>query len=273
MKNGYYYIISSLPELNLSDKNLEYDMLSFREYVSELLEEVDFKMLKILYYPYDIPNFINLIKANGAAWDARGNYTREAFDAMLMVPDTLPVFLQQFYDETRPDWEKTSEKELINTATSLFIDWSRTVQNPFLKKWLYFDQNLKNLLIWLNSNKFDMKPNEEVLGENYEAEYLRATNADDLNLHSWDLPFKEALTHFDNPNVALREYLIDQMRWKYLDELEENYAFGIERLMAFVIKLQIINRNIVTTEEAGRERLEQLLQGIRKEYEMPETFN
>jgi hypothetical protein len=70
----------------------------------------------------------------------------------------------------------------------------------------------------------------------------------------------------------MREYLIDQMRWQYLDELEENYAFGIERLMAFVIKLQIINRNIVTTEEAGRERLEQLLHGIRKEYEMPETF-
>ena len=61
MANGYYYLISALPELNLSDKELEYDMLSYREFVMELLDPKDAKLLRILYYPYDI---LNLIKSD-----------------------------------------------------------------------------------------------------------------------------------------------------------------------------------------------------------------
>ena len=192
---------------------------------------------------------------------------------MIELPDSLPNFMQHFVEQTKDKWDKTPRKELINKATELFIDWSREAPNTFIRKWFYFDQNLKNLLIYLNSNKFKLDPREEVLGENYEAAYLRETNVDDLDLRSWDLAFKEALTHFDNQNVAVREFLIDEMRWKYLVELEQEYSFGIERLLAFVIKLQIVNRNITDTEEAGRKRLTQLQETIKKEYEMPETFN
>ena len=273
MANGYYYLITALPDLNLTDKDLEYNMVSYRDFVIDELDADDAKLLKILYYPYDIINLVNLIKANGKEWDLRGSYTHDELDAMLLMPATLPEFMQQFFDETRPEWERWSEKKLIDYATALYIDWSRSAPNKFLHKWLYFSQNLKSLLIWLNSHKFKLEANKEVLGNNYEAEYLRNTHFEDLDLRSWDLPFKEALAHFKNSNVALREFLIDQMRWEYLDELEENYAFGIERLMAYVIRLQIINRNIVTTEEAGRERLRKLQVGIVKEYQMPETFN
>ena len=273
MANGYYYLISALPELNLTDKELEYDMITYRSFVMELLDPVDAKLLKILYYPFDIMNLVTLIKGNETDWDACGNYSKDELQEMIQLPDSLPRFMQLFVEETRETWEKASAKDLLNKATSLFVDWSREAPNAFLRQWLYFDQNLKNLLIYLNSNKFDLDPDKEVLGENYEATYLRSTKFDDLDLKSWDLRFKEALTHFDNPNVAVREFLIDEMRWKFLHELEENYSFGIERLLAFVIKLQIINRNIVDTEEEGRKRLEQLQKTIKKEYEMPETFN
>ncbi len=273
MANGYYYLVTALPELSLTDKDLEFNMVSYRDFLMEELDPKDAKLLKVLYYPYDIINLVNLIKENGQEWDLRGSFTHSELDAMLLVPHTLPEFMQQFYDETRTHWDDWSEKQLIDFATALYIDWSREAPNKFLRQWLYFSQNLKSLLIWLNSHKFKLDANKEVLGNNYEAEYLRNTLFEDVDLRSWDLTFKEALAHFDNPNVALREFLIDQMRWKYLDELEENYSFGIERLMAYVIRLQIINRNIVTTEEAGRERLKQLQLGIVKDYQMPETFN
>ena len=272
MANGYYYLITALPNLNLTDKDLEYNMVTFRDFVIDELDAEDAKLLKVLYYPYDIINLVNLIKDNDHAWDERSNYTRNELESMLLMPTSLPEFMQIFFDETRQYWNKWSEKELTDYATALYIDWSRTAPNKLLQLWLYFSQNLKNLLIWLNSHKFNLAANEEVLGNNYEAEYLRNTQFEDLDLRSWDLPFKEALAHFDNNNVALRELLIDQMRWNYLNDLEESYAFGIERLLAFAIRLQIINRNIVTTEEAGRERLKQLQLSIVEDYKMPETF-
>jgi hypothetical protein len=80
------------------------------------------------------------------------------------------------------------------------------------------------------------------------------------------------MTQFDNPNIAIREFVIDEMRWQYLSELEEKHQFGIERLLGFAIRLQIINRNIINTEEEGKRQLLSLLENIRQGYEMPENF-
>jgi hypothetical protein len=62
------------------------------------------------------------------------------------------------------------------------------------------------------------------------------------------------------------------MRWHYLSELEEEHHFGIERLLGFVIRLQIINRNIKNTEVTGRQRLSTLVENIREGYKMPPEF-
>jgi hypothetical protein len=273
MASGYYYLISSLPELSLNDKNLEYNMVSYRKFVMDELLPNDQKLLKILYYRYDIINLVNLIKETGEPWLEAGNYSREELLEMLGLPDNMPAFMRLFAEDTRKKWQVLSEKELLNRATTYFIDWSQRIENVFLRKWLRFDYNLKNLLIWLNSHKFDLDPEDEVLGNHYEAEYLRKTKKDEIDLKSWDFRYREVMTHFDNPNIAIREAVIDEMRWHYLSELEENHAFGIERLLAFTIRLQIINRNIENTEQEGKEQLKGLLNNIREGYDMPEQFN
>lgn len=272
MARGYFYLISALPEVSLNDKDLAYHMVSFRDFVAEHLAPTDLKYLKILYYRYDIINLVNLIKENAEDWNTAGNYSREELTEMIGLPDTLPMFLRQFHEDTRKKWGVLSEKELINRATTYLIDWSKNIENPFLRRWLRFDYNLKNLLVWLNSHKFGLDPTNEVLGNQYEAEYLRETRADEIDLKAWDFRYREVLTQFDNPNIAIRESVIDEMRWHYLSELEENYDFGIERLLAYAIRLQIINRNIVTTEEDGKRRLMELLHNIREGYRMPKTF-
>ena len=272
MGRGYYYLISSLPELSLNDKDLEFNMVSYRDFVAEHLEGHDLKLLRILYYRYDILNLVNLIKESDAPWHEAGNYSREQLTEMMGLPDTMPRFMRQLSEDTRKRWGVLSRKELINRATSFLIDWSESIGNQFLRKWLRFDYNLKNLLIWLNSHKFGLDPTSEVLGNMFEAEYLRATRYDEIDLKAWDFRYREVMTQFDNPNIAIREFVIDEMRWQFLSELEENYQFGIERLLAFAIRLQIINRNIVNTEEEGKRQLLSLLENIREGYEMPENF-
>ena len=272
MSRGYYYLISALPELGLTDKQLEFDMISYRDFIHGELAPEDANLLKILYYQYDIINLVHLIKESGTPWEKAGNYTKLEMEEMLALPDSLPLFMKSFVEDTQARWPSASVKQLVNLATWKFIDWSRYAPNSFLRKWLRFDQNLKNLLIWLNSYKFGLDPAGEVLGSHFEAEYLRQSKPDELNLKAWDFRYREVLTHFDNPNVALREYIIDEMRWHYLSELEEAFSFGIERLLAFVIRLQIINRNLQNTETSGRKHLLKLLTEIRQGYDMPDSF-
>jgi len=273
MSNGYYYLIASLTELNLTDKNVQFDLLSYRELILDTLDAKDAKQLEILYYPYDIKNLCNIIKKKEVYWDKAGNYSRSALEAMLEEPTTFPDFLLPFYEETNENWNKWSVKQLTNYATTLYNDWSLIKSNVFLKKWLEFDQNLNNLLVYLNSDKYKLSSKEEILGNNIEADYLRETKIENVNFDWWDFPVKKIRSEFNNPNIALREYLKDELRWDYVGELEENYSFGIEVLLAYAIRLQIINRKIVNTEEAGNVQLQYLLENIINEYKMPEIFN
>lgn len=272
MALGYFYLISALPELSLNDKHLKFNLISFRQSVSDQLSPNDLEYLRVLYYRYDIINLVNLIKDNPEDWQEEGNYSKDQLTEMLGLPDSLPVFMKHFYEDTRKKWSLLSEKELINRATTHFIDWSENIDNRFLRRWLRFDYNLKNLLIWLNSNRFGLDPTNEVLGNQYEAEYLRQTRSDEINLKSWDFRYREVMTHFDNPNIAIREAQIDEMRWHYLSELEEAHNFGIERLLGFAIRLQMINRNIINTEVQGKKQLMDLLSNIRGGYKMPQNF-
>ena len=272
MNEGYYYLITSLPDLSLADKDPGFTIPGFRETIIEQLSPEDANLLRIIYYRFDIENFVTLIKNTGDPWRTEGNFRKEEMQEMLLLPDTLPDFLRSFVEETKKDWGHLSRKSLLNIATTYFIDWSQNITNTFLRKWLYFDHNLKNLLIWLNSRKFDLNHGDEVLGNHYEAEYLRAARSGELDLKSWDFQFREALRHYDNADIALRELIINEMRWHYLDELVQPYPFGIEQLLAFAIRLQLINRNLTAPEEIGNRRLNDLVASIRKEYHIPESI-
>ena len=151
MSRGYYYLISALPELGLTDKQLEFDMISYRDFIHGELAPEDANLLKILYYQYDIINLVHLIKESDKPWEKAGNYTKLEMEEMLALPDSLPLFMKSFVEDTQARWPSASVKQLVNLATWKFIDCSRYAPNSFLRKWLCFDQNLKKLLIWLKS--------------------------------------------------------------------------------------------------------------------------
>jgi vacuolar-type H+-ATPase subunit C/Vma6 len=272
ISEGYYYLITSLPDLSLTDKDPGYSVVSFRQSVMDQLDKKDARLIQVLYYRYDIENLGTLVKNTTDPWRPEGNFSADELSAMLSSPDSLPQFLALFMHDTYEAWPRMSRKEMINTATTYFIDWTSTIENAFLRKWLTFDHNLKNLLIWLNCRKFGLNHADEVLGNNYEAEYLRSAKSGELNLKAWDFQFHETLRHYNNPNIALREVIINEMRWHYLNEITEPYPFGIEQLLAFAIRLHLINRNLTESEELGNQRLGTLLSSVREGYRLPEIF-
>jgi hypothetical protein len=271
MASGYYYLIASLPELDLNDKNPVFDQLRLREFILDELTLDDRALYQVLFYNYDIENYVSLIKGTAATWHPLGNFSEKELRAMFLLPDTLPEFLRTFTEDSVKSWERASAKKLINQATTHFIDWSQHIPNTFLRRWLYFDQNLKNLLIWLNCNKFGLNPEDEVLGNHYEAEYLRTVKPEAIDLRAWEFQFREVLRHYDNPDIALRESIVNEMRWHYVQEISSP-QFGIERLLAYAIKLQLLNRNFTDTELAGEKRLGTLLDSILKDYRVPERY-
>jgi len=270
MNQSYYYIIASLPDLSLNDKETRYAFGTFRLEVQSLLKESDWELLKVLYYPADIRNFGKVLIKESEGWDDSAIYSKNEWETLLQDTEGLPTFFTEFLEEHgNKKWEEQDYKYILNEVSAKFINWSRQLNNTFLRKWLHFEHNLKNLLIWLNSTKFNLDLKNEILGDYYEANFLKTIDTQDINLKAWDYSFREVLGQYNNENIALREYVLDEMKWKYLEELAEPHPFGIEAIMTFAIKLQIINRNIVCTERAGKKRLEKILYDIKKNYEIP----
>jgi hypothetical protein len=259
----YYTKISELPGLKLEDKEPPFEYLRFREEIWTHLNSKDKELLMSLYYPIDIENLSELlIDRESKSWAIGGNIPRTKLLNGIQTPELLPQFFQDFLNTYPPRQRLEKKVTLINGLYTHYNHYCRNLDNEFVRHWHRFDQNLNNLIIYLNCHHFGIPAEDQIIGDYHEAEYLRQISRDQLDISDWDPLFRDALAHYDEKDIALREYLLDQLRWKYIDELVQPYHFTIEVLLAYVLKLKIVDRNTQCTVAAGKIQFEELLQEL-----------
>lgn len=273
MAGNYYYLITSLPELSLQDKSLDFTGVSFREHIIEFLTDADLETIRPLDYVYDIRNLAGLAGGGRYEHDERGFYSEEDLKAGLTAPEMLPSFMEAFIYETNKHRDSTGYKELLNDLTARFIAWARDLENPFLKMWFDFDHNLRNILAGLNCRKFEYDIENEVLGGHFEARKIIRNKDRDFGLEKVIDYVETAVANFHESDIALREAAIDQMRWDYIESLEEAHHFDLENVMAYALKIRLIERNLKGNSESGRLQLDHMLKSIVKGYGLPAQFH
>lgn len=70
---------------------------------------------------------------------------------------------------------------------------------------------------------------------------------------------KEVTDALAKASPLVREMGLDAARWKFVEELALADASGLPAVLAFAVKLMLVSRWSAMKEEAGRERLEQLV--------------
>ena len=259
----YYTIISELPDIRLEDKEPPFEYLRFREEVGRHISARDKELLKSIYYPIDIENMSELlVNRESKSWAIGGNLSRSHLLDGIQSPELLPNFFEDFLN-ANPSKQRSSNKvDIINELYTYYNNYCRNLDNDFVRIWHRFDQNLNNLIIYLNCHQFGISPAGQIIGDYYEADYLRQVSYDQLDISDWNIIFKDVLSHYDQKDIALREYLLDQFRWKYIDELVQPYHFSIEVLLAYVLKLKIVDRNTQCTVAKGKVQFDALLSEI-----------
>lgn len=69
---------------------------------------------------------------------------------------------------------------------------------------------------------------------------------------------------FSRPNPLEREMALDRCRWKVLDELTAEEPFAFDAVLAWILKLRMVERWAALREDVGRERFEHVAQAVRK---------
>ncbi len=279
MIRNYYCLISSLPDWKLDDRKPLMNSLSFKEMLAEELHSDDFKYVQWLYLPFDHDNILNRLYKKEVPYDDRGKYPPEvvehltkainvANDPSLGVEPYLEDFILRFFDADEKPARVDAEKEL----TSGWFAMLKESKNDFLTQYADFEQQSRNVLTALAGRKFDISVANSLVGDHDMVEALKKSRARDFGLSGEIGHLDQLLQIFEMTNLQEREMRLDILRWNFYEEVTFFHYFSVEKILAFVLKLFIVERWSALDEKRGRELFEKLIAELQNSYDFPEEF-
>ena len=248
---------------------------SAAEFISQtagLVHPDDAELLRLLQLPVDNRNTITLLEKLDRPFEPGGAYDLEALTEKIANPETLPGYMQAFIDAHRAG-QLQPELGSNDRLSWFFFEAATSHKNEFISSWFTFELALRNILAALAVRRGMphlqqrepeyLKCLESVLICRTDVEErLLASSAPDFGLAE-KLPWIEQVLQLPVDDFTQRERRIDLLRWDMLDELTTFAYFQIETLLAFCLKLMIVERWMRLDPQTGRKRLEQLLLGLK----------
>ncbi len=273
MKRNYYCLVAGLQDITLDIHKLSMGQTDFRKELQNEVHPQDYQLAQILFLPFDNKNLLNLLSKSEEVFDTRGNFEREILEANIKeITSELPEYMNRFilsFKDNEPVYPNMSPE---NELTTLFYDYALSVNHGFLREWYRFNRDLNNLLTALVCRRYDIPYEYQVIGWDDISETIRKSHARDFGLTA-EIPYMDDLLNIaKDDDVQQREKAIDQLRWNYLDDVTFFEYFTIDKILAFTLKLGMVERWLTLDIDHGNKLFEELLQDLKSSYELPETF-
>ena len=279
MNHQYYYFVTGLPDFSFDSPKLPFTVAEFRVMLDTALLPEDKALLDRCFLKYDSNNLVALLKNGNATLNESGIFTPQQLKEVVeeATADTgfsnknVPAF---FADYIHVWLDKDAQGEWIweDLMASFYMDYGMDSHNSVIARWFEFNLNIGNILSAIYARKYKMPIAETTVGNNDVAKTIREnTNARDFGLGATDVDYYEQLVHLsEETDIYERERKIDEFRWNWLTENTEFECFGVERIFAFLCKLQIVERWLQLNAEEGERVFRQLISDLKNEVEVPE---
>jgi len=273
VKRNYYCLVAGLQDLTLDAHKLTRTQNDFRIDLQTDLHPQDYKLVEYLFYPVDNKNLLNLLEKSDKEFDLRGCFTREEMEDNIKEPSgILPQYMDQFINAYKNNEPFVAGMSFENQLITLFYSFTATLNDGFLEPWYRFNRDLNNLLTAMVCRKYDIPYENQVIGDDEITEAIRRSHARDFGL-SAEIPWMEDVMNIaKTDNVQEKEKAIDKLKWNYLEDVTFFEYFTIDRVLAFIIKIGIVERWLALDREYGTELFMELLKELKSSYKLPETF-
>ena len=270
---NYYYYIAGFPDLQPDDTKNVPALDALKDDLEEQLCDNDRTLLHLVYAEYDNRNLLRYLRDKGAELDPLGTLTaddwREVLDLMEEQehpydPRLLP-YVHTFYSAYRDENSPLDGASQEDYLAGLYYDYAMQCDNRFLREWFEFNLNLRNLLTATACRRHGFDTQHLVVGGNEVARALRKSNARDFGLAGQFDELETVLHIADEPNLLTREQQLDALKWQWLDEHTFFNYFSVERILALVLKCQLLNRWKPLTQERGTAVFRDLLEALKKD--------
>lgn len=269
---NYYCLIAGLPDIQAEDTKIN---VSLPELKDELLEQIsasDAQLLKLIFAEYDNRNFLTFLSNKDAVLNPLGNIsTADWLQLVSLMKDSespkdqyiLP-YIQKFYAEISD--EKNVLEGIIpeDHLAALYYEEALKSENKFLKKWFEFNLNVNNILTAIACRNHGLDQQTLVIGNNEVASTIRKSNSRDFGLTGMFEQLDLVLRIAEENDLLEREKKIDALKWAWLEENTFFNYFSVEKVLAYVLKIQMMDRWKMLSMEKGGQIFRELLGNLKE---------
>jgi hypothetical protein len=275
---NYYYLVAGLPDLHQEDSKGVPALEVLKSELKEQLTVSDNKLLNLLFYGYDNQNLLLFIKNREAALNPLANITHVEWENLFELikeenyrPDK--IFLPYLLTYINTNFEEEIVGKGITPEdylAGLYYEFAMKSDNKFLCKWFEFNLDINNMLTAIACRKHNLDSRQLVIGHNEIAKTLRHSHARDLGISAlfeyYDVVYRIA----EESDLLEREKKIDALKWNWLEENTFYHYFSIERILAYVLRVEMLERWKLLSVEAGTQIFRELLLSLKKGIEIKE---
>lgn len=272
---SYYYLISGLPEVKLSDSKAKYDINEITQNILSNLSDKDIKLFNYFIYQNDNKNLVNAIALSKGLFSPYfvhlepSIFSKEEIQKYVNLSN-LPNYMVKFLEDNKnTEWENI--RHIENSLLSLYYEEMIQTGNAFIREYALFMRNLKNILAALNGKALGFSGDEiskELIGDYPLISALTKSSAADFGLGR-EIPYINSIIDAFNSSDKADPYNLENVECslvnEFLDRLTSIKSFTTDNLFAYYINLTYAVSINGRNEEEGKKHLQTLVNSLKSE--------
>jgi hypothetical protein len=232
------------------------------------VEPEDYEQVSLIFLLGDNDNLVEYLKNGQLENPSMGNYSLEDFSSFVGDMDSvshgheLPPYMQDLIRDHFDEAKTTDPLEYPKILAEGYYTYVMEKATPFLKSYIEFDYNLKNLITAYKVGKHGVFDKDKIFGSNSLAQHLQSPTGKNL-VSDGDFDFFDEIYRIAlDQSFAEAERKTDYLRWRVIEDMMFFEYFTINKIIGYILKLQIISRWEHLTRDAGEKRLRSIISGI-----------
>lgn len=272
---SYYYLISGLPEVKLSDSKAKYDINEITQNILSNLSDKDIKLFNYFIYQNDNKNLVNAIALSKGLFSPYfvhlepSIFSKEEIQKYANLSN-LPNYMVKFLEDNKnTEWENI--RHIENSLLSLYYEEMIQTGNAFIREYALFMRNLKNILAALNGKALGFSGDEiskELIGDYPLISALTKSSAADFGLGR-EIPYINSIIDTFNSSDKADPYNLENVECSLVNEFLERAtsikSFTTDNLFAYYINLTYAVSINGRNEEEGKKHLQTLVNSLKSE--------
>ena len=182
-------------------------------------------------------------------------------------PSYLSVFISDYFN-TPAESAVLHEDHLA----ALYYEYAMKCGNKFVSSWFEFNLNVNNLLSALTARKYKIEVAPNIVGNTEVCEALRTSGARDFGLSGEVDCLEQLMKISEITELVEREKKLDSLRWNWMEEATFFDYFTVERIFAFLLQLEMIERWRALDKEKGNQLFRSIIDALKDEVQIPAEF-